>query len=66
MGWICGKKGRGMVDKESGCTLVGVENEGEGWGVETGGGDGSETGLVTKKGEKNRQPVSVLASPQTI
>ena len=35
-------------------------------GVETGGGDGSETGLVTKKkGKKNRRPVSVPASPRT-
>ena len=35
-------------------------------GVETGGGDGSETGSVTKKKvKKNQQPVSVPASPQT-
>ena len=33
--------------------------ENKGGGVETVGGDGSETGLVTKKkGEKNRRPVS--------
>ena len=31
-------------------------------GVETGGGDGSQTGSVTKTG-KNRRPVSVPASP---
>ena len=34
--------------------------------METGGGDGSKTGLVMKKkGNKNRQPVSVPASPRT-
>ena len=63
MGWTCGKNGRGTVDEESGCAwsggrqrerdLAGVGGE---WklrarvgGVETGGGDGSETALVMKK-----------------
>ena len=47
----------------------GGESESEGWrgrGVNMVGGDDSETGLVTKKkGNKNRRPVSVPASPQT-
>ena len=32
--------------------------------VETGGGDGSEMGSVMKKENKNRQPVSMPASPR--
>ena len=37
-----------------------------GGGVETVGGDSSETGYVTKKNEnKNRRPVPVSASPRT-
>ena len=33
--------------------------------METIGGDGSKTELGMKKGEKNRRPVSVPASPRT-
>ena len=36
-----------------------------GGGVEKVGGDGSETGSVTKKKGKNRRPVSAPALPQT-
>ena len=42
----------------------GVKNEGGGE-VETGGGDGRETGSVAKKKEKNRGPVSMPASLRT-
>ena len=47
-----------------------LENGGEGWGcvgggIETVGGDGSETGLVMKKkGKQNRRPVTLAVSPQ--
>ena len=34
-------------------------------GMETGGGDGSETGVLVKKKGENQQPVSIPASPRT-
>ena len=43
---------------------MGVENESEGWGVETSGGDGSEMGYVTKRG-KNQRSISVPTSSRT-
>ena len=37
----------GLREERYGGSRIGVDNEDEGWGVEAGGGDGSETGLIS-------------------
>ena len=39
-----------------------MENECKGWGVEMGGGDGSETGSVMKKNGKQKSTTDIGAS----
>ena len=45
--------------------IGGVENKSTDAGVDTGGGDGDETGSVTEGDEENRGPVSTPAWPRT-
>ena len=47
---------RGLHEKRCGDSGSGLENEGDAWigGVDTDGGDGSETGPVLKKKWENR------------